>query len=63
MENICAYHKIDELGRIMLPHELRELAGLEIGDSILMLYNDETGTIALKLHKKYADSTCALCGK
>ena len=63
MENICAYHKIDELGRIILPHELREIAGFEIGYSITMFYNDTTNTIALGLYKKHTESICELCGK
>lgn len=53
MENICIYRRIDELGRIMLPRELREKAQWKSGDCITITYEDETHTLTLRLHSNY----------
>ena len=63
MENTGISRKIDELGRIVLPIELRKILGWDIRDSILMSYDEENRTVILKLHKKYEGLKCVLCGK
>lgn len=49
--------KIDELGRIVLPIELRRTLGLEEKDP-LEIFVDDNGTIVLK---KY-EPACIFCG-
>lgn len=49
--------KIDELGRVVLPKELRDTLGIKSGDA-LEIY---TGTDQIVL-KKYAPG-CTLCGE
>ena len=56
-------HKIDELGRITLPIEIREKAGLKPGDSVLLFYDYQARSMVLRLYEKYAESKCELCGK
>lgn len=48
--------EVDSLGRVVLPIELRELLGIEVGDG-LEIYIDETTVIL----KKYAPG-CLFCG-
>ena len=43
----CNSRTIDELGRIVLPKELREAVGWAIGDKIDILLNEDTLTLRL----------------
>jgi len=63
MEHTGIYCKIDELGRILLPIRLREMAGWEVCDILLIFYDDKTRSIILKLHDKHVEAPCFLCGK
>ena len=49
--------KVDELGRIVLPIELRRTLGIEIRDPLEIYVNEDT-----VLLKKYAPA-CILCGE
>lgn len=49
--------KIDQLGRIVLPKELRQTLSLETGDSLAIFVTDDDEIIL----KKYL-SGCVLCG-
>jgi len=49
--------KIDQLGRIVLPKELRQTLSLETGDSLAIFVTDDDEIIL----KKY-QSGCVLCG-
>jgi transcriptional pleiotropic regulator of transition state genes len=49
--------KIDKLGRVVLPKELRQTLSLETGDSLTIFVNDDDEIIL----KKY-QSGCVLCG-
>jgi antitoxin PrlF len=40
--------KIDKKGRISIPRQLREKAGLEPGDTVFLEFDDKTGTFQLK---------------
>jgi transcriptional pleiotropic regulator of transition state genes len=55
-ENTMQSRKVDELGRIVLPVEIRTRLGVESGDS-LDVSIDETGTILLKKTEKH----CVIC--
>ena len=63
MENTGISRKIDELGRIVLPIELRKTLGWDIRDSVMIFYDKEDCSATLKLHKKYAVTKCVLCGR
>ena len=54
-------HKIDGLGRILLPREVREGLGWETGDILGM--RKEDSKLILQLAEKRADPLCAYCGK
>jgi antitoxin PrlF len=40
--------KIDNKGRLSIPKELRERAGLEPGDTIFLEFDEDTGTFQLR---------------
>ena len=50
------YRKVDDLGRIVLPAELRKLYGISEGDRLEIFVDD--GRIVLSK----IEDTCALCG-
>ena len=56
MKAIGMYRKVDDLGRIVLPAELRKLYGIGEGDR-LEIYVDD-GTIVLSK----IEEACTLCG-
>jgi AbrB family looped-hinge helix DNA binding protein len=60
MKSTGIIRKIDELGRIVLPIELRRTLGIDIG-SPLELYSDETN-IMLKLYQGYSCMFCSDAG-
>lgn len=49
--------KVDELGRIVLPSEIRSELGVELGDS-LDLSVDKTGTVVFL---KKSEKHCVIC--
>ncbi|HZK56086.1 MAG TPA: AbrB/MazE/SpoVT family DNA-binding domain-containing protein [Desulfosporosinus sp.] len=49
--------KIDQLGRVVLPKELRQTLSIEMGDSLAIFVNDDDEIIL----KKY-QLGCVLCG-
>lgn len=49
--------KIDELGRIVVPKETRELLNINEGDPVELFY-DDSGRIMIR---KYHSSGCILC--
>ena len=51
MENAKFAHTIDELGRIILPKELRESIGWRVGDKIEISQNSKNG-LTLQLAEK-----------
>jgi transcriptional pleiotropic regulator of transition state genes len=56
MKAIGMYRKVDDLGRIVLPAELRKLYGINEGDRLEIFIDD--GNIVLSK----IDDTCAICG-
>ena len=60
MERLCT-RKIDELGRIVLPSEIRSKYGWGSGDS-LSLYKADDETLVLKLDRKHPGHRCVFCG-
>lgn len=57
MKNCGIIRKIDDLGRIVIPKELRRTLSLEIGDGIEIYTEGE-----MVLLKKYAPA-CVFCGE
>ena len=56
MKAIGMYRKVDDLGRIVLPAELRKLFGINEGDRLEIFVNE--GQIILSK----IEETCAICG-
>jgi transcriptional pleiotropic regulator of transition state genes len=57
MKSVGIVRKVDELGRIVIPVELRRKFDIEIKDS-MEIYTDDDGSIVLK---KYQPA-CIFCG-
>ena len=55
--------RIDELGRIALPSNIRERFGWQEYDTLLLSPNIEDNTVVLKLFEKCAEQKCTHCGK
>ena len=53
METTAISRTIDELGRIVLPNQLRRQADWRAGDTILISYDEENGTAILRMSKNY----------
>ncbi|MFD0712584.1 AbrB/MazE/SpoVT family DNA-binding domain-containing protein [Paenibacillus sp. GCM10027626] len=49
---------VDELGRIVLPMELRRTLGIDIGDSMEFFVDDASRKILIR---KYRGGTCYFC--
>jgi transcriptional pleiotropic regulator of transition state genes len=60
MEPVHAARKVDELGRIVLPSELRKKLDWSEGDSVSVIEND--GTVILKLFERCRGPKCVFCG-
>ena len=60
MKRICT-RTLDELGRIVVPSEIRAKLGLEEGDTFAMYYVDGN-TFMLQLAEKSPQKKCLLCG-
>jgi len=60
MEHVYATRKIDELGRVVLPSELRKKLNLSTGDSVSVMEKD--GEIIFKLFEKCQGQKCTFCG-
>ena len=58
METSIAIRKIDELGRIVLPEQLRERLDWKGKDSLSVSLNLEDNTVILKLEEKYLEPEC-----
>lgn len=57
MKSLGILRKIDELGRIVLPKELRTAFNIQSGDA-LEIYTEKDNTIVLKKHQP----NCIFCG-
>lgn len=51
--------RIDDLGRVVIPKEVRKKLGFKIGDPFEIFVGDD-GEIILK--KYYSDDVCLICG-
>jgi len=60
MERLCS-RTIDELGRVVLPSELRKKYNWGVGDSLSLYYVD-SNTLMLQLAEKYPGQKCVFCG-
>lgn len=49
--------KVDELGRIVIPRDLRKMANLTEGTMIAFLYDNDTKMIAMATPPKFSDET------
>ncbi|MGC6589117.1 AbrB/MazE/SpoVT family DNA-binding domain-containing protein [Paenibacillus sp. Dod16] len=58
MKNTGIRRPVDELGRIVLPIELRRALGLDEGDTVEYFYDDEKERIILR---KYRIQECSFC--
>ena len=61
MGTYITVRKIDELGRIVLPIEVRKKCEWDIRDSISISYG-ENNTLILGLAEKYTGAKCVFCG-
>ncbi|SLK16227.1 MULTISPECIES: AbrB/MazE/SpoVT family DNA-binding domain-containing protein [unclassified Paenibacillus] len=59
MKSTGIVRKLDNLGRIVLPKELRDTMEIEEKDPIEFLIDNTRGTIVLR---KYQDRLCIFCG-
>lgn len=50
-KHMFGYSNIDEKGRIILPEDCRRIFGLETGDALLILGDEERGIALIKLGK------------
>ena len=60
MEHVNATRKIDELGRVVLPSELRKKLQWDTGDSVSVIEKD--GDVIFKLFEKNPGPQCVFCG-
>jgi len=60
MERICE-RKVDELGRIVLPSEVRSKLGWGTGDSVSLYYVDDD-KLLLQLLERHPGQRCVFCG-
>lgn len=58
LKSIGMVRKVDQLGRIVLPIELRSLMGLNEGEAIEFFLNEEARMLALR---KYGSNQCVFC--
>jgi transcriptional pleiotropic regulator of transition state genes len=58
MKNTGIVRRLDELGRITLPKELRDVRGIRVGDPVEIYVDGDT----ICLRKK-PEKICAICGK
>lgn len=56
-----AVRTIDELGRIVLPMEVRKKLGWEMNDKLSISYADNN-SVVLQLSEKYPGARCVFCG-
>ena len=62
MKSLEKIRKIDELGRIILPLEMRQALDWNQRDNLLLSLNTEDNTVTLKLSVKYMEAKCFFCG-
>jgi len=60
MDHVYATRKIDELGRVVLPSELRKKLKWGTGDSVSVMEKD--GEVIFKLFEKCDGPKCTFCG-
>lgn len=58
MKNTGIHRQVDELGRIVLPIELRRGLGIDEGDTVEFFYDDENKRIMLR---KFRIQECSFC--
>ena len=61
MHNTDIVRKIDELGRIVLPNEVRKALGWDVGDSLAVSYDTQDNQLILTFHEKRQGMNCAFC--
>jgi len=49
MESTNPKHKIDDLGRVLIPKDVRAIMQWETGDNLEVVANPENGTVTLSL--------------
>ncbi|GED28661.1 hypothetical protein BAG01nite_47630 [Brevibacillus agri] len=60
MKSIGIVRQVDELGRVVIPKELRDVLDVQIKDPLEIFIDTENETIILK---KYQGNTCIFCGQ
>ena len=60
MDHVYATRKIDELGRVVLPSELRKKLDWGTGDSVSVI--EKEGMAIFKLFEKSQELKCTFCG-
>jgi len=54
---------LDELGRVVLPIEIRKKLGWDIRDSLSIAVDEQDGKVMLTLGGKWNGPKCVFCGK
>lgn len=60
MRSIGIVRQVDELGRVVIPKELRDVLDVQIKDPLEIFIDAENETLILK---KYQGNTCIFCGQ
>ena len=63
MKSLDAIKKIDELGRIIIPLEMRQALEWNQLDDLLLSLNAKDNTVTLMLSEKHPEPECLFCGK
>ncbi|MBY7740145.1 AbrB/MazE/SpoVT family DNA-binding domain-containing protein [Paenibacillus polymyxa] len=59
MKSIGMTRPLDPLGRIVIPKEMRETMGYNVGDPIEIFMDEENGILAFR---RYTGVSCNMCG-
>ncbi|RPE06781.1 AbrB/MazE/SpoVT family DNA-binding domain-containing protein [Paenibacillus polymyxa] len=59
MKSIGMTRPLDPLGRIVIPKEMRETMGYNVGDPIEIFMDEENGLLAFR---RYTGVSCNMCG-
>jgi len=57
-KSIGTIRKVDELGRIVLPAEMRTKLNITAGSALTLVFDDDNNTITIVV----SEPTCTFCG-
>ena len=62
MKSLKAIQKIDELGRVIIPLEMRQILEWNQRDKLFLSLNAEENTISINMADKFMGPECLFCG-